>query len=60
MISPVMKEAASEARKIAVPAISRALPKRRMGVRISSSSPRGVPSTYFCVIGGKDARRRWR
>lgn len=41
---PVIKLAASEARKMAVPTSSAIFPKRFMGVRVKSSLPRSVPS----------------
>ena len=44
-----MNEAASDARKTAVPATSRGSPNRPIGVRISSSSPRGVPMIIGAV-----------
>src|SRR5262249_9481549 len=44
MHCPVMKLAASEARRMAAPTNSSALPKRSMGVRMRNSWPRGVPS----------------
>src|SRR6185503_20256105 len=46
---PVTKLAASEARYTAAPASSSARPKRRRGVRASSSLPRGVPSMSWRV-----------
>src|SRR5436190_7338008 len=46
-ISPVIKLAASDARKTAAPANSSTLPKRPIGVRIRNSWPRGVSSSSF-------------
>src|SRR5688572_2684370 len=53
IVVPVMKLAASEARKTAAPATSSGVPKRRIGVRVRISCPRSVPvSTELLICVG--------
>jgi len=49
--TPVTKLAASEARKTAAPTSSSSSPNRFIGVRISTSFPRPVPTSNFSLSG---------